>query len=345
MLVTVLYGPIYWLITIKSFKKRDLFDHEENFVAKEDDIIPENADIYRSRILLYLGSYSIFVLLLLIQLVFVAGLTFLQNFTAIYKVIGVNTSGQDGISSNQLILTPISFGISAVLGVTNYAWGILCSSLTRFEKHRTWSSFRAHNTFKLLFFKLVSVFIMGFAKGFFAVPCILTVLGNQYLVQMLLDIVVFNAIELLLPLIMFKLKKKGNKSDEENRPDFDVAEEYLELIYRQYVLYCGMPAFPMLPLIGLAASVVELYLDKLRLLKICKKPPRTTGSIKTVVSFFLVFSSVLALSNWGGGSVYSLVGYFWCNYPKSVSACGTCKVFEGVPGTGFVPNALRKWDL
>ncbi len=297
--LSFLYGPVYWIYTNYTFRKKQLFDHEENFSIQENDIIEENLHIGKVRkVLRFITSYSIFALLFF-QLIVVAGLTFLQNFTAIYKVIGVATSGKDVISSNQLILTPISFGISFVIGVSNYLWGVLCAYLTKFEKHRTWSGFRAHNTIKLLVFKLISVFIMGFAKGFFATPCIISVLGNQYLIQIMLDLVVFNAIELFLPIIMLKFRKRGDKSDEESRPEFDVAEEYLELVYRQYVVYCGMAAFPMMTFVGAIASIVELYLDKIRLIKICKKPPRTTGSIKSVVSFFLILSALLALLNWG----------------------------------------------
>lgn len=347
IMITVAFGPMYWIITQRSFLKRELLDYEETFLQMDDDAIPENKNVTRlKKFFRFCGSYGIFLSLLIIQLVVVAGLTFLQNFTAIYKVFKISSSGGTSIVTNELILTPISIGISCIIGLMNYIWNQLCYSLTQFELHGTWSAFRSHNTFKLLFFKLISLLIMGLAKGFFAIPCILTVLGNQYIVQILLDVLVFNAIELFFPWLIFKLRRnKGNKSDEEMRPDFDVAEEYLELIYRQYTIYCGMAAIPILPLIATAATILELYLDKFRLLKICKKPPRTSSSIKSVVAFFLMFSSMLSVVNWGGGSVYSLIGYYWCNHLPSSPGCGQCHILQDVPGTGYVPNLLRNWRL
>ena len=229
--------------------------------------------------------------------------------------------------------------ISIVIGIINFIWNKITISLTNFEKHRTWSGYRTHNTFKYLFFKLFNVFFMGFTKGLFNVPCVVRTLGNQYLIQMLMDFFVFNGIELIVPYVVYVIHKYRNKgSDEAIRPDFDVSEEYLEVIYRQYLIYCGMASFPMMTFLGLIASITELYLDKLRLLKLCKKPPMTNGSVKSVVCFFLIVAAILPMLNWGGGNIYPLTGLFWCNTPNNLE-CEPCRVFDG--GENYIPNLIN----
>ena len=291
---------------------------------RDADIIKENLSTTRwHRLGRYFVSYSLFILFMLISCAITVGFTILQNFTTIYE------AADAVFSQNTLYLTLISIAISVVIGLVNFLWKKICISLTNFEKHHTWSGYRSHNTFKYLFFKLFNVFFMGFTKGLFNVPCVIRTLGNQYLIQMLLDFLVFNAIELVVPYVSYFISKRRNKgSDEGVRPDFDVSEEYLEVIYRQYLIYSGMASFPMITLIALVASILELYLDKWRLVKLCKKPPMTNGSVKTVVSFFLTCSAVLPILNWGGGNVYPMVGVYWCNTPNNLE-CEPCRVLNG----------------
>ncbi|KAG2373881.1 hypothetical protein C9374_011766 [Naegleria lovaniensis] len=339
ILATVLFGPIYWFVVRRSFQKRDVYDMEEADMAlafdADADIIKENVETPTlHRVGRYLVSYSIFVGFLILSCAITIGFTILQNFTTIYE------AADAVFSQNTGYLTLISIGISCVVNIVNFIWKKICIYLTNFEKHKTWSGYRTHNTMKYLFFKLFNVFLMGFTKGLFNVPCVIRTLGNQYLIQMILDFVVFNAIELILPYIEYYIKKKRNKGSDENvRPDFDVSEEYLELIYRQYIIYCGMTSFPMITLIAFVASILELYLDKWRLLKLCKKPPMINGSVKTVVSFFLIITAILPMINWGGGNIYPMVGVYWCNTPSNLE-CEPCRILNG--NENYITNFVNK---
>ena len=73
-----------------------------------------------------------------------------------------------------------------------------------------------------------------------------------------------------------------------------ITEEYLEVIYRQFIIYQGMSASPILPVFGFIGGILELSFDKIRLLKFCKKPPHTNASIRTMLTFFLIFISAIA---------------------------------------------------
>ncbi len=156
----------------------------------------------------------------------------------------------------------------------------------------------------------------------------------------------------VVPWVVYKLKmrflKKHTKgSDEDMRPDFDVAEEYIEIIYRQHIIYSGMPAFPGIPFIALFTNVLNLLLDKARLLKVCRRPPKTMGSFKTPIAFFMMLSAILVAINWGGGNIYTLIGFYWCNPdssdPNASCLPSQCRIMaNGTLGAGFIPSASTK---
>ena len=331
-----MFSPLYYLYVVTKFNAHDLVDVEESdlklFDADGDKII-ENVNVTNTeKLLRFALSYVLFGMSLLMACGVTIGFTILQNFTTLY------TSADTNFATNSIYITLISLAISSVISVVNFLWKTVCTKLTNFEKHKTWSGYRTHNTFKRLFFKLINVFVMGFTKGFFNVPCVVRTLGNQYLIQMLLEFFVFNGTELIVPYCKTTLKSFFNKGgDEDIKPEFDISDEYLEVVYRQYIVYCGMASFPMITLLASIASVFELYLDKWRLLKVCQKPPVINGSAKSVVTFFLVVISILPLMNWGGGSLYTLIGIFWCNTTNNLE-CEPCKVFGA--GETFIPNII-----
>jgi len=98
------------------------------------------------------------------------------------------------------------------------------------------------------------------------------------------------------------------------QPEFEVAEQYLNLIYRQFIMYISFPFFPLIGLVSLICNLVEYVqilhscnmgfylscrfsyiLDKVILLRICKTPPQLRGSMKHYLIFFLFVSGILSL--------------------------------------------------
>jgi hypothetical protein len=72
----------------------------------------------------------------------------------------------------------------------------------------------------------------------------------------------------------------GKGSNDSVRPEFDLAEEYLELIYRQFIIYLAFAIVPLVPVLGLLANIVEYRVDKYRLLRICQQPRGLQGSMR-----------------------------------------------------------------
>ncbi len=340
ILITFTFGPIYYFITIRMFRKRGYYDYEENLSAKSDNAIKGNEKVGAcSRFFRRLISTMIFLLLLFIQLLVTLALTLAMNFSTLFTVVG---SVGSILQANQWVMTPFSIGISLIISVMNIIFQAMSEGLTKLEKHKTWSDHRKHHAFKSITFRFVNVFIATIVKGFFSVPCILTVIGNQFLIQMLLDFLLTNVFSILVPTIQYLiLKRVKPEKAESTRPDFDVVEHHLNEVYKLYIAYCGMCAFPYITVIGFVLSIVDLFMAKILLLKLCKKPPMTIGSVKSIVSFFLFIAAVLSILNFGGGNLYSIIGYYWCNPPRGgADECLTvqCGIFKGVPTAGFIPS-------
>ncbi len=89
--------------------------------------------------------------------------------------------------------------------------------------------------------------------------------------------------EIVLPWLRWRWRKKagarGPYGNNSVRPEFDVSDEYpisfahlrfryLELLYRQFIIYLGMPVFPLITAIGLILNYFKFYLDKFRMIKV-----------------------------------------------------------------------------
>lgn len=325
--VIVLVFPfVYWLLVHWTYSRRGIHDLEEDLgdPLSSDETIAGNLSVStRSRMVRIMTSYLLFS-----SIVAVSGLLS-SAFTTLETVI----DEQYQVTVTFWGSLAVSVAISIITTFTGSLWQNLCYALTNFERHNTWTSWRKHNLFKYVVFKLVLVYIVVNIRIFFSVQCPIRELGEQYLVQLLLDVFVGNIAEIIVPPLSSRLLEWWNPEKalaQDNRPEFDVAEEYLELIHRQYIVYCGMVSFPFLPALGVVANFVEFYVDKYRLYKICQKPPLIVGSTKTLVAGFLGAACILSLLNWGSG-IGMMTGFFWCNSFNGTD-CEKCNILQGHGG-------------
>jgi len=186
------------------------------------------------------------------------------------------------------------------------------------EKHSTWSTLRKHEGMKLISFKLLNV--LAFYLGAFlasktkevlnnANRCYMEDTGLKFLTLILTDMFVFNFIEICVPLIKSKVTNsirslRNTGGDDDAKPEFDVAQEYLELFYRQFVIYIGTLVFPLMSVCGLISNVIEFPLDKYRMMRICKKPQRLDLSMKSLLLFWMVSIAVIALVGFPQGPIW-----------------------------------------
>jgi hypothetical protein len=206
----------------------------------------------------------------------------------------------------------LSLVVTAIIAIINLIWSFICAILVGFEKHRTWSAHRKHHTIKLYLFKIINVTAMYAALQWaFARPdsCPLQDVGVKFFLLIILDLFVMNVVEFVVPPLktwatrnIRCLKTEG--SDESELPEFDVAEEYLELLYRQFVLYIGMLTLPLITLVALVTNLVEYPLDKLRMLRICQRPKRLNSRLTGFIVIFMCCSALAGFLSYPFGGLW-----------------------------------------
>jgi hypothetical protein len=144
--------------------------------------------------------------------------------------------------------------------------------------------------------------------------CEIPNLGNQFLSLLLTELVLGNIIALAWPYFGWKLygcctRKHTSAESEDGRIDFDLALNYLDLLYRQFIVYLGTPFVPFLPILGIVLNLVQIPVDRWRLLKWCKTPPYLSGSMKHFLVFFLLISALVSIAVFPYGTGWVLSGY------------------------------------
>ena len=280
------FGPLYFWYKKIGRKTPD----KDEVDAKDYDIIPENQHYTQSdRNWRSIISFIIFIILLAVQ----GGITFGLSF------IGRDSSG----TGTNFIISTIS---TVSLLILNFIWKRLAYSLTNFEKHQTEAKVKNYRTFKLVFFKMMNVTIIyifkDYTSGDASDQCPLNQIGSQFMVLILTDIIVLKLVELFAPRIVAKLrycvmkKKLDKQADDAKRPDFDLTEEYLSVIYRQFVILIGVPVFPMISLLAFISNVIETYLDRYRLFRVCKVPKPSNTTMRNFLIFYLFLVAAFALA-------------------------------------------------
>lgn len=289
------FGPVYFFLVRKTHKKTDEHDNEFALSGEDVDVIPGNEHVPRvQRFVRITVSYSVFFALIAGS---AAGIYFMQQW---------------GTNSNVQTSFWLSLIVTIVISGINMAWTLLCNFFVTFEKHRTWAAHRKHHTVKLYAFKIINVTVMYAALQWAfssAYACPLQDAGVKFFLLVVMDLFVFNSIELFVPPIRtwaFRhfsfLRSKG--SDESELPEFDVAEEYLELLYRQFVIYIGMLTFPLITFVGLITNIVEYPLDKYRMLRICQRPKRLSKALTPFIVVFMVISALAGFLSYPNGALW-----------------------------------------
>eukprot|EP01119_Soliformovum_irregulare_P018638 TRINITY_DN5760_c0_g1_i6.p1 TRINITY_DN5760_c0_g1~~TRINITY_DN5760_c0_g1_i6.p1 ORF type:complete len:475 (+),score=127.46 TRINITY_DN5760_c0_g1_i6:1444-2868(+) len=315
ILATFLFGPIYYLYVVRILGNNKDEDHDNLFAGSEFDQIPENVR-YTShqRFVRRTGMYIVFAFLIFVS----GGLTY-----------GIQTGGVNSpyTLKNPSPFNPVTLAVTASVTIVNLIFQKLSFYMTSFERHRTWSTFRKHNTIKLLSFKMINVTGLYIALAFVReTGCSYHNSGSKFLTLILIDLFLGNTIEYVLAYGKIFLSKHfqmfaGKGGDEANKPEFDVAEEYLEVFYRQFLIYFGTAVFPMMPLLGLVTNIIEYPLDKFRMLRMCQRPKRIDLSMKRLILIWMFVTAAAALVVWPQGAAYVLSNTKNTSYPRGLICC------------------------
>jgi len=204
--------------------------------------------------------------------------------------------------------------VASFMSLVNLGFNSFAVLLTSFEKHRTWSGFRSHNTFKYYMFKLLLAVAMYICRFLILRnSCVFGAVGDQFLSLIIVDLTLGNVLDMMSVHVRWKYGEmkanKSQKSNEEEKPEFDVAEQYLQLLYRQFVIFLGMPIFPWLPLLGLICHVVDYKVSKYILVKYCQQKYYLHGSMKKFLTFYLFFTALIAVASYPFGAAWLFSSY------------------------------------
>eukprot|EP00759_Apiculatamorpha_spiralis_P044868 PhF_6_TR41691/c0_g1_i2/m.63239 len=182
-----------------------------------------------------------------------------------------------------------AFSIALIVAGLNMCYESVCETLTELEKPSTMHSFKMSCTVKLLVFKLCNVITVYASKNYAIMKdCAYDVIGQQILYILVVDITLMNFFEVCTPYVTSRIRryiaqrdKTDLQSDEDLRPSFDVSSEYLDMLYRQYLVYMAMVVFPLATCLAYFGQGVEYWIDKTKLVKIAGKPKRMDYSMKS----------------------------------------------------------------
>ncbi|PRP80122.1 hypothetical protein PROFUN_12205 [Planoprotostelium fungivorum] len=290
-----------------------------------DDYIQENAHIHMStRIALRFLSY--FLVLILVGVT--GGITF--GIVLVY----VNSPSEDRYPW----ASPL---IGVIYALINQLWRRICLSLTRLEKHRTWTAYRRNNVIKFFLLEMANIIILYtlryivtvdylsvFRFNFFGVQdenlnkCTINETAEQFLSMLLSELFIGNALEIVTPL-GWRILRYGSRMDNEAGDNdallsFDLATEYLELFYRQFIIALSFTLVPLIGILGILLHGIHYGCAKYKLLYLMKPPPRSEGSMKGFTTFFVLIVAVLSIAMFPRGSAWILLGFDFGSHCKAL---------------------------
>mmetsp|Transcript_43878 Transcript_43878/g.71342 ORF Transcript_43878/g.71342 Transcript_43878/m.71342 type:complete len:385 (-) Transcript_43878:610-1764(-) len=322
--LTFIFPLVYFWSVTQFIKKQESERVLESQAVKiwRNDIIDENKDVSTiARILRIMCTYSVFVLML--TAVFFATKFFTE------KQIANPIEGRSNVSpARQYAFAGL---ISLTIIIINQVWYNLCKVLTDFEKLPSVTAVRQHNAFKLIMFRVINLLVVMRTQadvvyddqsvsqcmpGGPPPKCVTDVIARQFFVLSLIEFALAAFFAPAYPLLLRVASKLPLPSlhrfidPKDPRPPFDVADEYVEVIYRLYMAYIGVSVFPLITLLCLLTNIVEYYVDKYTMLRLCR-PPTLKGSMKKPVTVFLVIIAVAAVLSAPRLSNDEYLGFFW----------------------------------
>lgn len=212
--------------------------------------------------------------------------------------------------------------------------------------------YRLAYSLKFIIFRTSQLVIVNIVKAqTINDACPIYAFGSQYFSMLLTDMTVGNLLQIVTPIIMYNLYKccsKTHHSNESLRSEFDISDEYIGLLYRQFVLYNAMVSFPLAPVVVFVAGIIEFFVDKFKVTQITQRPKQVLSSMNTQLLLItaMISLTIIALLNVGGGPIYLLTGeYFFCNnykplgYNVTLQYCKTkCQIFYGFLNETIIGN-------
>lgn len=166
-----------------------------------------------------------------------------------------------------------------------------------------------------------------------ACSCPLTDMGFQIFWLVISDTVIGNAIPFIFPYTKWLCSRRMNRfrsvmlPDNDLKGDFLVEDEYSESLVRQAVVLAGISVFPMVPLLATVSLGVEIWIDRIRIVRLCRSMKRDELHASYHVSKLLVVSCLVTILLFGAFCSFPY-GMIFVNLHVNIRSCA---VIAGSP--------------
>jgi hypothetical protein len=193
-------------------------------------------------------------------------------------------------------------GLGSILMVVRILWSLACWVLTLFEGHVFENDFTRWYCLKLFVFDLLASGLIDIVdritSGRLNNQCELMTLGQKRLILMVIDMTLTNVGDLFYPVlynfVMRRFAERSSEGDNDFRYSFDLAEQYTEVIFRQFTILLGTSLIPILPLLGAINSFVTYWLDRYKLLRLSAVPIKSRSAYSKMLTIFMTINLVVS---------------------------------------------------
>jgi hypothetical protein len=258
------------------------------------------------------------------------------SFLAFFSLLSVNATVNYFVYSyshnqNQFL---ISILLSMALTVFNAIWQIISHRVTQWEQHIFWTTFYKSFFLKTYCFRICSTIILFCisrlslfgTSGLNPITfqnvgtnlkstsnCPFDSLAQLYATTLITEILssIWGSLGLTWAQKWFALHccNRHQFGDDEYMADFVLAEEYVDLLYKQLLVLLGLSVFPAMA-IGMSAAIsIELLLDRAKLKYFCKRVAITNNSFKTLLILLNLINVFLGVFTPPNGALWILIGF------------------------------------
>eukprot|EP00658_Telonema_sp_P-2_P035455 TRINITY_DN25781_c0_g1_i24.p1 TRINITY_DN25781_c0_g1~~TRINITY_DN25781_c0_g1_i24.p1 ORF type:complete len:381 (+),score=107.91 TRINITY_DN25781_c0_g1_i24:158-1300(+) len=224
----------------------------------------------------------------------------------------------------------IAFAIAIIGGVLMGFFTFVSQFVVEFAKIQTYERWKVAHTISLMAIRLGNVFAVYAAKKYKLDPdtkCAYDIVGEQFISLLFVEIIVMNVVNVVLHMLLNKfagyiaIKTSSVFGDEDNLPPFDLATFYLNIVYRHYIVIMAMVVAPLTICFAFLGFVLQYWVDKFLLFKICGTPRRIYNSQKMFLSVTLFCVALCSLLTPYAGSMFIMSGITGefsdlCQFPR-----------------------------
>lgn len=297
---TFLASPIYFLLMHVFVKS---IESEEEGAEK---IIRYDADTCEVDVTCHYRTRGDLIIRRLLAVLFLLGILAIQVVISYFL-----TKNQESASFG------ISMAISIIATTLSALFKFIAPMFTEFMMLSSFDWWKRSHALSILSIRMGSLIAVFAAKDYAASAdknCTYDIIGEQLISLFLVEIFLSPIIEIISAVmwrryanyIAFRLKSR--LGDQDNLYPWDLADYYRNILYRHFLTMMAMVVVPMIAALAFVGYVLQYWVDKFLLYKICGRPRRVAGSQKTYLTIMLAFVALCALLTPYAGTMFMLSG-------------------------------------